>query len=310
MTKVSIIIPAYNAEKTISETIDSILEQSYQNFEINVINDGSTDGTEFILNNYSKKDKRIKIYTQDNSGVSISRNKGIEKSTGKYISFLDADDLYHSNFLEKMLNQANKNDADVCYCGTDTIPESSKRKIFHGFSDKEILIKYIKGKIPVHTRTWLIKKEYIENKNMKFPVEISWGEDLEFFYEIVSSTNKITYVPEYLTFYRNEHSENQLSNFKIDLIDHDYIFIMRIINNKNINKNSDIEKALLNYRLSALITHKLWTAVQKEYDIELIKKYYRKYYKNIEEYEWSNGLRSLSVNIKKRKLKKLLGEVK
>lgn len=308
MSKISVVIPAYNAGSTISETIDSVLEQTYQNFEIIVINDGSIDDTKFILNNYSKKDKRVKIYTQENGGVSKARNNGIEKSTGLYISFLDADDLYDSNFLEKMFKKINKKEADVCYCGFDSIPEPRKLKMFNRFTDKKVLINYIKGKIPVHTNTWLIKKKFIENKKIEFPEDISWGEDLEFFYKIVSSTDKITYVPEYLTYYRNQHSENQLSNFSVDLIDHDYTFIMRIINNKKINIDDDIEKKLLNYRFPALVTHKLWTAFQNGNDIELIKEYYQKYHKFLERYEWSNGFRSLNVNIKKRKLKRFIGE--
>lgn len=301
---VSVIIPVYNAKNTISEAIDSILNQTHQNFEIVIIDDGSTDNTESILKKYMNKEEKIKVYTQVNQGVSKARNNGIKKATGKYITFLDADDLYHPTFLEKMYNRIKKNESDICYCGVDTIPEGRKLKWLDKFRDGDILVDYVKGKIPLHTGTWLINKEYLETNELFFPEGVSWGEDLEFFYKAVALTDKITFVPEYLTYYRNNHSEQQLSSFSLELIDQDYKFIQRIINDPKINKNKKVERVLLEYRLPALITHKLWTAIQEDYEITDIKQYYKKYQKYLEQYKWNNGLRSLNINIKKWRLKR------
>src|SRR5688572_1866005 len=90
---VSVIIPAYNAGPFISETLESVLAQTYSNWEVIVVNDGSKDNTENILKQYSEKDPRISFISKTNSGVSDTRNKGIDKAKGEFIAFLDADDV-------------------------------------------------------------------------------------------------------------------------------------------------------------------------------------------------------------------------
>lgn len=94
---ISVVIPAYNSENTIQKTIDSVLSQTFQDFELIVINDGCTDDTLRIVENI--KDKRIKIFTINNSGVSVARNYGIKKAINKYVAFLDADDYWDKSFL-------------------------------------------------------------------------------------------------------------------------------------------------------------------------------------------------------------------
>lgn len=101
MSTVSIIVPCYNAQKFIAQTIESVLKQTYANFQLILVNDGSTDGTEQIIKQY--QDDRIIYVSKDNTGVADTRNKGIEMATGEYIAFLDADDLYlPDNLLEKI----------------------------------------------------------------------------------------------------------------------------------------------------------------------------------------------------------------
>ena len=117
MIAITVIIPVYNGEKTISETLESVLKQTYNNFEIVIVNDGSTDTTQVILNDYAEQDSRIKVISQKNSGVSAARNNGIVHSEGKYVCFLDADDMYSKTFLEKMYEKITKNNMDICYCG-------------------------------------------------------------------------------------------------------------------------------------------------------------------------------------------------
>lgn len=101
--KFSIIIPVYNVEKYLKKCIDSVLNQTYQDFEIIIVNDGSTDNSSQILNNYKDNDKII-IINQSNHGLSYSRNKGVEKSSGEYILFLDSDDYYEIKLLETLNN--------------------------------------------------------------------------------------------------------------------------------------------------------------------------------------------------------------
>ena len=111
--KVSVIIPAYNAEPFIERAIDSVLSQTYKNVEIIVINDGSTDKTEQKVKAYIEKYENIKLISTENGGVCRARNIGIETASGEYISFLDADDELLPDALEVMISVANEKNADI-----------------------------------------------------------------------------------------------------------------------------------------------------------------------------------------------------
>ena len=109
MCEISIIITVYNSEKYLNKTIDSVLNQNFKDFELILVNDGSTDSSGEICDNYAKKDKRVKVVHQKNGGVSCARNKGVAISHGKYIGFVDSDDyisedmyeLLHNNLVKK-----------------------------------------------------------------------------------------------------------------------------------------------------------------------------------------------------------------
>lgn len=122
---ISVVVPVFNGEKTIEETINSILNQTFQDIEIIVINDGSTDATLAIIKKIS--DSRIKVFSYPNAGLSASRNRGISQAKGEYISFIDADDLWTPDKLESQWQALQSNpQAAVAYSWTDYIDESSK----------------------------------------------------------------------------------------------------------------------------------------------------------------------------------------
>ena len=116
MKKVSIIVPVYNAGNYIDQSISSIVEQTYSNLEIILIDDGSADDSLQRCKEWSEKDKRIKVFCQENSGVSVTRNKGIELATGEYVMFMDSDDWIDKNMVETLYNQAEEHQADAACC--------------------------------------------------------------------------------------------------------------------------------------------------------------------------------------------------
>lgn len=125
MPTISVIIPVYNGEKTIKETILSVLNQTFANFELIIINDGSCDATLEIVQ--AIKDQRIKVFSYQNAGLSASRNRGIAKAEGEFISFIDADDLWTTNKLELQLQALQNNpQAAVAYSWTDWIDQSGQ----------------------------------------------------------------------------------------------------------------------------------------------------------------------------------------
>lgn len=115
--KVSVIVPVYNAEKYLARCIESIISQSYNNLEIILVNDGSTDNSLLLCEGYSKKDSRIKLITQENKGAGLARNKGLQNATGKYALFVDSDDYLHNTAIEKCVYVKSQTNADLVMFG-------------------------------------------------------------------------------------------------------------------------------------------------------------------------------------------------
>ena len=126
MEKVSVIVPVYNNEKYVETCIRSICQQTYQNLEILVINDGSTDGSRQILERMAEKDKRIRLTHQENAGVSAARNKGIELADGEYLTFVDGDDYVSADYIEKFYECAKKQNAEIVICGVTYVEEEGR----------------------------------------------------------------------------------------------------------------------------------------------------------------------------------------
>ncbi|HBQ97955.1 MULTISPECIES: glycosyltransferase family 2 protein [unclassified Roseofilum] len=123
--KISVVIPVYNGEETIKETIQSILNQTFEDFEIVVINDGSNDSTLEIISTF--KDRRLNVFSSENSGLSAARNRGITNAKGEYISFIDADDMWTEHKLEEQLKALQSNSwASVAYSWTNFVNENGK----------------------------------------------------------------------------------------------------------------------------------------------------------------------------------------
>ncbi len=123
---VSVVIPMYNAEQHLKKTLDSILGQSYQRLEIIIIDDGSTDNSKTIAEEYAGKDTRIQLHTQNNKGAAPARNRGIALASGKYILFLDADDLFEPDMVSHLLTRAEETTADIVICNFTTILSSTR----------------------------------------------------------------------------------------------------------------------------------------------------------------------------------------
>ena len=117
MPKISIIIPVYNAEQYLEDCLLSISQQTFGDFEILAVNDGSTDRSLEILKKYQEKEPRLKVFSQENKGVSAARNLGVEYAKGEYIIFLDSDDYIENNMIESLLKVAIENQSDIVLCG-------------------------------------------------------------------------------------------------------------------------------------------------------------------------------------------------
>lgn len=134
---ISVIIPVYGVEKYISQCLESVINQTYKNLEIIVVNDGTKDRSADIAKEYAAKDSRIKVYDFQNGGLSVARNRGLEIATGDYISYIDSDDWLDTKMYETLLEAAMKNEADMVKCGIIETNGAAEEKIT--FSDVKII---------------------------------------------------------------------------------------------------------------------------------------------------------------------------
>lgn len=139
MSKVSVIMPVYNTEKYLHQCLDSVINQTLKDIEIICVDDGSTDNSLIILQEYAKKDNRIKILTQQNEYAGVARNNGLKIATGEYLSFLDSDDFFELDMLESMYNKAKKDNSDIVICSWKSYSDILKEVIRYFRIDKKYI---------------------------------------------------------------------------------------------------------------------------------------------------------------------------
>lgn len=223
--KVSIIVPIYNMERFLNNCIESIINQTYKNLEILLINDGSTDKSEKICNNYKKKDNRIKIINQKNSGISVARNTGLHYATGDWIMFIDSDDWVEYDMVERLITIANIENAEIVQCNSYYVYENEIIKragIFPNYQRRTdienikldiISPKYDEIENNTYTRAIravhgkLYKSTILKNK--KFLENIFVFEDGIFLLNVLDDVKTYILTNEYLYFYRV--TENSIS---------------------------------------------------------------------------------------------------
>ena len=211
--EISIVMPIYNLERFLEQSMDSLLDQTFQDFEIICVDDGSKDRTPQILENYEKMDSRIQVLKQQNLYAGVARNNGMKKAQGKYIIFLDGDDFFENTFLEKLYNQAEKYQTDICICNANAFNHrENKIRKPKQYLDTRIL----PSKTPFSWRDipdvifsitspapWnmLYRREFIEENNLEFQ-DCQRANDLRFFGMAMVKAEKIATINERLVNYR------------------------------------------------------------------------------------------------------------
>ncbi len=271
MTKVSIIVPVYNVEKYLPRCLDSLVNQTLEDIEIIVVNDGSPDNSQKIINKYVKKyPNKVKSYIKENGGQGSARNLGIKEAKGEYIGFVDSDDFVELDMYEKLYNKAHQNKLDVVICGSYNVDEITGKKETE--IDKIILNDQKKNAFFGRMAVW--NKIYKRNliSDIKFRSKV-WYEDLDFTIKVLSKVNSVDYVNEPLYNYLlREGSTMNNSNIERNLeirlafdeikkmskyrniieflaVDHIYISaIVRVINASGSHKlKKEVIKKLIDY---------------------------------------------------------------
>ena len=216
--KITVIVPIYNSENYISKCIESILSQSYENWELIIVDDGSTDNSYEICNKYAIKDSRIFLYKQNNKGVSSARNVGLSKTTGDYIMFIDSDDYIDEKTFEKCVEKIIKYNVDIVKF--NYVKEFKFLKTRNSFLCKQnVLIE--KPFLPIINNVFttdnycsscecLVRSEVV--KELKFDENIKVGEDFLFFMNTLMKSQSVYIMNDFLYHYRM-HNKSVTNNF-------------------------------------------------------------------------------------------------
>ena len=273
---ISIIIPVYNTAPYLDACIESVVNQSYADWECILVDDGSTDNSGAICDEWCRKDKRIHVIHQENKGVSAARNHGLRIAKGDFIAFIDSDDWVEKDYLRSLHNAIIKDDADLAVCGmildyangAHEIYAPSVEEIFELSSENTNKFVDLNEKYLLYgPYIKLYKRQIISNNNVLFDSNYSYGEDLLFNYEYLNHISKISVVSNSKYHYRI-FSNNTLSNkFREDKFDIDYKQ-WQLLKSFYLAKGmwNDISKALLYKRLWGIVYSGIFSAYRKPLD--------------------------------------------
>ena len=244
MPKVSVIVPVYNVEKYIEKCLESLVNQTLKDIEIIIVNDGSKDKSEKIINKFLSKYKNIVYVEKQNGGLSDARNYGMKYAKGDYIAFLDSDDYVDTTIYEKMYNKAIEENADFVECDFYWVyPKKTKKDIGYIYKDKKEMMTCAR----VVAWNKLIKRKIIKEK---FPVGLNY-EDVEFFYKLIPNINKFAFVKEPLVYYiQREDSIINKQNYKTGQI---FNVLNNVISFYKKNKLYDEYKDELEYTYTRIL---------------------------------------------------------
>lgn len=241
---ISIIVPVYNVEKYLNRCLDSIINQSFNDFELILINDGSTDKSGIICDKYAQIDKRVRVIHKKNEGVSLTRNLGISIAKGDYITFIDSDDWIEQDFLKKAIEYIKENNVSILITGF--VFENNKKifNIFNGKKDEIILNNEIKKEFLKQNKfSWTVydkfyKKEII--KKYKFDSRFKIGEDMLFCWQMFKNVEEIGYLPLYKYHYDISASQTMTSDFSLKWFDGIKVKKMIYKDVKNISRELEL----------------------------------------------------------------------
>lgn len=280
MPLISVIVPIYNVEKYVLCCIESIINQSYKNLEIILINDGSIDSCGVLCDKYVSRDQRIKVIHKDNGGSSSARNLGLSVSTGDYITFVDSDDFLNEDYIFHLYNGLVEKDADISLSNMIIYNENGYRKNINlektlVFSNKRDIYEYSISEKYFYlcTAGRLYKRQVIIN--CRFDQEMTMSEDSKFFIDVLQNVSRIVVVPYNDYYYRTRVNSSTKSEFIFSRWNQDFKWNNGLILNEN---DFDLKNILIRryvrININCIINYDL-----KHEDYKKLKKNINKYKK-------------------------------
>lgn len=275
--KVTVIVPVYNDELFIGKCIDTILDQSHKNIELILVDDGSTDSSGAICEEYSQKDSRIKVIHQSNLGVSCARNNAIDIATGDYITFVDGDDYVSFDYVEYLLNLAVMYDADISLTAdmfSSFSRKRTKKDKFEIWTAEEAAVAILNYRVGIGVYNKMFKKDFL-GKDIRFLTDLVIGEGFNFNTTAFQRADKVAVCHKRLYCYRKNNPTSVTTKFNAKKWENGLMAIQYIKNNFIIHTEK-IDNAwnYANWRTHTDVYDLMVLAsAQKEYP-ELYKKCY------------------------------------
>ena len=313
MSDVSVIVPIYNSEKSLNKCIDSILHQTYKNIEIILVNDGSTDNSKKICENYVHKDKRINLINKKNEGCAKARKTGISVAKSKYIIFVDSDDYIHKCMIEKLYEDIENNKSDISICKKEKFfsilpfiktdingnlkKYLQKQKNYESIELKNEILKsfLFSGCFPCEMFAKIYKRELFNDMG-KYSDSIKFfGEDLYLNIEIFLNAKKISILDEVLYYYRYGGGTSRYMPDYFEDIVNGYAIKKRVINDFY---NSESQELIteVNKNFLELLQSCLLNLMYSNYDKEKIKAIIETYINDSNIMEVIKGLQDNGYN--------------
>ena len=281
--KVSIIVPVYGVEKYIDKCLDSLVKQTLKEIEIIVVNDGTKDNSQKIIDKYVKKyPDKIKSFIKENGGQGSARNYGLKKATGEYIGYVDSDDFIEKDMYEKLYNKAKENNYDIVVCGNYNVSEDYQNKSIDTFINNYStdLENIFFGKMAVWNKIY--KRDILIKNKLKFKEKV-WYEDLAFTLKAIINSNTFAFINEPLYDYlvregstmnnsnvqRNleildafddilsyiKHNKKEEYLSKIEFLAIDHIYISAIVRVLKADANNEVKRKTINKLIDYMNTN-------------------------------------------------------
>lgn len=253
---ISVIIPVYNAEEFLEHCLDTLLAQTFKDFEVILVDDGSQDQSPIICDAYARKDPRVRVHHKENGGVSAARQTGLELASGNYIIHVDADDWVASNYLEALYEEAIRSNADITVCDyIEVYPNKQVYKVQKPTSSSaDDFVLYLCTKLHGSCCNKLIKASVIRLNEIGFPLGINLKEDKLFNIHVALCSSMVSYANQGLYFYRRSYSERTASSMSsIEASAKSYVYGNRLFNQYLLGRsNSTLEQAQRRFQYPTL----------------------------------------------------------
>lgn len=293
---VSVILPVFNVEKFIGTCLETIINQTYKNLEIVVVDDGSPDKSIDIVKDFMQKDSRIKLIRQNNMGFSGARNTGLENCSGDFVTFVDSDDYLTEDFIEYMYDIYMKTGADICgsyniFTTKNKIPKVSHDEI-KILSAEEAVAEFLYPRIRMGVWNKLWKRDFIEKNNLRFVIGMTTAEGLTFMTNAAQYANKVALGQKQVYCYRLDNPNSATTKANVERQGIGALNALNLIE-KNIDMTSTIVKNAMDYQRWGTSAYALRQIIDSGSQNE-----YQELFNQLHKYIRKNSLKMLKPSIK------------